>query len=240
MRGQWQEVGMMRLEVPSTSVFMKSPSSSTLIMDCSLTEEGFTERSMKLMTIYQHLATCYATMLHVLYASKNELARSCKIVQESCKNLDARLAWHVHRRDMSLFLHDSCTILHQFLQDRARNAGNYSCSNSCKILHHFLPDCARIVQEKGHIACTCQVSLACKILARFLQVRFCWVASYTPIRNTKITIPARTSCPPSWTMEFYGYYCNMSGYFKDLVHVQCVWMLIQNQFQEVPAMMLNP
>ena len=28
---------------------------------------------------------------------------------------------------------------------------------------------------------------------------------YTPTRNTKITIPARTSCPPSWTREYYGY-----------------------------------
>ena len=39
---------------------------------------------------------------------------------------------------------------------------------------------------------------------------------YTPIRNTKITIPARTSCPPSWTVEFYGYY--MSGSFKHTAH----------------------
>jgi hypothetical protein len=28
---------------------------------------------------------------------------------------------------------------------------------------------------------------------------------YTPRRSTKITIPARTSCPPSWTREYYGY-----------------------------------
>lgn len=28
---------------------------------------------------------------------------------------------------------------------------------------------------------------------------------YTPTRNTKITIPARTSCPPSWTREYHGY-----------------------------------
>ena len=45
---------------------------------------------------------------------------------------------------------------------------SYSCSISCKILHHFLQDMckilqdsARIVQEKGHIACTCH--------ARFLH-----------------------------------------------------------------------
>ena len=28
---------------------------------------------------------------------------------------------------------------------------------------------------------------------------------YTPTRTAKITIPARTSCPPSWTREYHGY-----------------------------------
>ena len=28
---------------------------------------------------------------------------------------------------------------------------------------------------------------------------------YTPTRTAKITIPARTSCPDSWTKEYYGY-----------------------------------
>jgi hypothetical protein len=28
---------------------------------------------------------------------------------------------------------------------------------------------------------------------------------YTPSRTAKITIPTRTSCPPSWTREYYGY-----------------------------------
>ena len=28
---------------------------------------------------------------------------------------------------------------------------------------------------------------------------------YTPTRTAKIIIPARTSCPPSWTREYYGY-----------------------------------
>ena len=92
-----------------------------------------------------------------------------------CKNL-ARIL-HARRA-----LHNLAPILARSCKKCARNAGNYSCSNSCKILHHFLQanvqDCARIMQEKGHIACTCQASLACKILARFLhdlQVRFCWV-----------------------------------------------------------------
>jgi hypothetical protein len=28
---------------------------------------------------------------------------------------------------------------------------------------------------------------------------------YTPTRTAKITIPAKTSCPSSWTREYYGY-----------------------------------
>ena len=31
------------------------------------------------------------------------------------------------------------------------------------------------------------------------------VVCYVPTRTTKITIPARTSCPSSWTREYYGY-----------------------------------
>ena len=51
--------------------------------------------------------------------SKNELARSCKIVQEACKNLACKTCL-ARARDMSLFF--SCMILAQ------------SCNNSCKIL----------------------------------------------------------------------------------------------------------
>ena len=115
--------------------------------------------------------------------SKNELARSCKIL--ACKTCMARA------RDMSLFLHDSCTILQdlahilqEMVQDFARDAARIitrkfrvSCTISCKICARSCKNCARIVQEKGHIACTCHASLACKILAQscmILQVRFCW------------------------------------------------------------------
>ncbi len=28
---------------------------------------------------------------------------------------------------------------------------------------------------------------------------------YAPTRIAKVTIPARTECPPSWTREYYGY-----------------------------------
>ena len=130
----------------------------------------------------------YQQLLH-LPAKTNlqDHARLCKNL--ACKTCMARA------RDMSLFLHDSCTILQDatyLARNGARNsklAGNYSCSISCKIVHHFLQemckilqDSARIVQEKGHVACTCHASLACKILAQscnnlmILQVRFCWAA----------------------------------------------------------------
>ena len=96
--------------------------------------------------------------------------RTCKIMQESCKNLACKTCL-ARARDMSLFLHNlaqSCTNSCKILQKSARNStlAKYSCSISCKILHHFLHESCKIVQEK---ACTCQASLACKILARFLH-----------------------------------------------------------------------
>ena len=61
-------------------------------------------------------------------------ARLCKNL--ACKTCLARAC------DMSLFLHDSCTILHQFLQDLAKNCANLqviilaaSLAKSCTILH---------------------------------------------------------------------------------------------------------
>ena len=110
------------------------------------------------------------------YPSKNELARSCKNL--ACKTCLARA------RDMSLFLHDSCTILHtsckkwcKILQEMLQEKLPASLHIFCKILQELVQDCARIMQEKGHITCTCQASLACKILAQscmILQVCFCW------------------------------------------------------------------
>ena len=111
--------------------------------------------------------------------SKNELARSCKIVQESCKNLACKTCL-ARARDvpfLARFLHNLAPILARSCKKCARNASNYSCINSCKILHHFLQDMCEIVQEsckkrprKGHIACTHVPSKSCmqdscKILA---------------------------------------------------------------------------
>ena len=115
--------------------------------------------------------------------SKNELARSCKNL---ARILHARLAWHVHAICPSscTILHDSCTILHDSCTTILARNGARFCKRCCKnnylqvwsFLHFFWQDLARIgarlckiVHEKGHIACTCQASLACKILARFLH-----------------------------------------------------------------------
>ena len=35
---------------------------------------------------------------------------------------------------------------------------------------------------------------------------------YTPARSTKLIIPGRTSCPTSWTREYYGYYMSEAQY----------------------------
>ena len=49
-----------------------------------------------------------------------------------------------------------------------------SCKNNylqvCTFFARSCKDCARIMQEKGHIACTCQASLACKILAQSCMI----------------------------------------------------------------------
>ena len=113
-------------------------------------------------------------------------------MQDCARILHARLAWNVHAicPFSCTILAQSCTyILQEMVQDFARdNARIITCKFGVffllilahffgKILQELMQDCARIVQEKGHIACTCQASLACKILAQscmILQVRFCW------------------------------------------------------------------
>ena len=92
-------------------------------------------------------------------------------MQESCKNL----ACMARARDMSLFLHNLARLIFlqemvQDLQEMLQELSNYL--QVWSFLHFFARSCknwCKIVQEKGHIACTCQASLACKILARFLH-----------------------------------------------------------------------
>ena len=98
--------------------------------------------------------------------------RTCKIMQDCARILHARLAWHVHAicpfscTILARFLHNLAHTLQEMLQDFARVA----------FLAHFLQYLARIgarlcknCARTGHIACTCQASLACKNLARFLH-----------------------------------------------------------------------
>ena len=97
-------------------------------------------------------------------------------MQDCARILHARLAWHVHA-----ICPFSCTILAQSCTYLARNGARFCkrcCKNNylqvctffCKILQELVQDCARIVQEKGHIACTCHASLACKILAQSCMI----------------------------------------------------------------------
>ena len=102
------------------------------------------------------------------YPSKNELTRSCKIVQESCKNLACKTC-------TQYVSFQSCTYL-------ARNGARF-CKSCCtnnylhflnKILQELVQDCAR----KGTY---CVQVLHARFLqdsCMILQVRFCWDCSY--------------------------------------------------------------
>ena len=140
-------------------------------------------------------------MTHVTWSScmhqTSQQKRTCKIMQDSCKIVQESCMQDLHGTCtryvpfLARFLHylaRSCTYL-------ARNGARF-CKKCCKnnylqvwsFLHIFLQDlarivqdCARIMQEKGHIACTCQASFACKILAwscKFVFAGFshpsCW------------------------------------------------------------------
>ena len=113
------------------------------------------------------------------FPSKNELARSCKIVQES--SLNARLAWHVHA-----ICPFSCTILHQFLQDLAKNVQEMqviilvatlakSCTISCKICARLCKNRARKGTYHMHVPSKSCMQDSCTIL-HDLASSFCWVS----------------------------------------------------------------
>ena len=113
-------------------------------------------------------------MLHQSWEepSKKELARSCKIVQESCKNLACKTCL-ARARDMSLFLHDSCTISHQFLQDLAKNVQEMQiiilAATLAPFLARYVQDCARIVQEMCKKRDISRARAKQVLHARFLQ-----------------------------------------------------------------------
>ena len=105
--------------------------------------------------------------LTVTSPSKNELARSCKIMQDCARILHARLAWHVH-----VICPFSCTILAQSCTYLARNGARdavriITCKFgvSCTFFAELVQDCARTVQEKGHIVpCKSCMQDSCTIL----------------------------------------------------------------------------
>ena len=117
----------------------------------------------------------------ISFPAKTNLQDHARLCKNLARILHARLAWHVHAicpfscTFLARFLHNLAHILQEMVQDFARVAARIIiiCNDFlhifCKILQELVQDCAIIVQEKGHIACTCQASLACKILARFLH-----------------------------------------------------------------------
>ena len=58
-------------------------------------------------------------------------------------------------------------------------------------------------QERGRVHGT--EYLARESPPAFSDMAFHNVVCYAPTRTAKITIPGRTSCPPSWTKEYCGY-----------------------------------
>ena len=97
--------------------------------------------------------------------SKNELARSCKIVQESCKNLACKTCTR-YVPFLARFLHNLAHILQETVQDFARVAARIIIP---AFLAHFLQDLARIGARLCKKRDILRASLACKILARFLH-----------------------------------------------------------------------
>ena len=53
---------------------------------------------------------------------------------------------------------------------------------------------------------------------------------YTPTRGTMIMIPAKTTCPPSWTREYYGYL--MSSYHG---HKRTMFECVDSDPESVPG-----
>ena len=115
--------------------------------------------------------------LAAVHPSKNELARSCKIVQESCKNLACKTCPF------------SCMILAQSCTYLARNGARF-CKSCCK--KYYLHILCKILQELVQTYCV-QV-----LHARFLQdscmilqVRFCtWDTwDYNQINICWLTMP---------------------------------------------------
>ena len=124
-----------------------------------------------------HMHTSFLSEMSIATPSKNELARSCKIVH-------ARLAWHVHAICLfsCMILAQSCTM--QFLQDLAKSVQEMqviilaatlakSCTISCEICARLCKNHARKGTYRVHVPRARFLQDSCMIL----QVRFCWAGT---------------------------------------------------------------
>ena len=122
---------------------------------------------------------CIQIHEYVSFASAQQ-KRTCKIVQESCKNLACKTCL-ARARDMSLFLHDSCTILHQFLQDLVKKCARNAFLQ--QLLQNLAPFLARYVRlcknraRKGtccmHVPSKSCMQDSCKILTQSCIILLC-------------------------------------------------------------------
>ena len=111
------------------------------------------------------------------YKITSQQKRTCKIMQESCKNLACKTCL-ARAHDMSLFLHNFARFLPEMVQDFARDAARIitckcgtffakSCKNWCKIVDISRARAKQVLHAR-FLQDSCMI----------LQVRFYWVVSW--------------------------------------------------------------
>ena len=122
-----------------------------------------------------HQHGSFLVQMKVLYEQSipTQQKRTCNTAR-LCKNLACKTCMAC-ARDMSLFLHNSCTILHLFLQNLASNVQETPnlqviilAASLAPFLARYVQDLARYVQEsckKGtHVPCKSCMQDSCTIL----------------------------------------------------------------------------
>ena len=117
------------------------------------------------------------------YKITSQQKRTCKIMQESCKNLACKTCL-ARAHDMSLFLHNLARFLPEMVQDFARDAARIitcKCGVSCTFLQNLARIGARLCKKRDISRARAKQVLHARFLqdsCMILQVRFCWVVSW--------------------------------------------------------------
>ena len=135
--------------------------------------------------LYKHLKQRIIIQTDLVLPSKK---RTCKNMQESCKNLACKTCL-ARARDMSLFLHNlaqsctnSCKPNLQVIILAASLAK--SCTTSCKNRARLCKNCARFCKKRDISRARAKQVLHARFLqdsCMFLQVRFCWVCIWSSL-----------------------------------------------------------